>query len=315
MTFKGFDRGYLTLLMVILVYPFILYSGDFGKVSAAEEVDSLGNQACLECHRDEKLYGIAIDGKLLSLWVDEEEWSGDVHSKKGIRCVHCHLEAKSKVHPKQGFKKVNCAMHCHIKGFRNHTKEYEQCQKSAHAVEIKSEEGEIIYCSDCHGKHSIRPGTDPHSSIHRDRLATTCTRCHQEVVRAEGVFNQIISYRISHHEKVNLCERNDEGQCLNCHYSVANHSSEIREKPSCEKCHTTDQYQQSLWFSPIHLKMSYKKQPTIYLVKLIYILFMVSVVVCVISYSVFILIKILRSREKLQEWIDKFPWLFEKGEG
>lgn len=315
MTSERFDRGYLTLLMVILVSPFILYSGGFGKVSNAEEMDTLGNQACLECHHDEKLYGIDIDGKLVSLWVNEEEWSGDIHNRKGIKCVYCHLEAKPKVHPKQGFKKVNCAMDCHIKGFKNHSKEYEQCQKSIHAVGIKSEEGKIIYCSDCHGKHNLRPAKDPQSSIHKNRLATTCTRCHQDVVRPRGILNQIISYRINHHEKVNLCQRNDEGQCLNCHYSVASHTKEIREKPSCEKCHTIDQYQQSLWFSPIHLKMSYKEQPTTYLIKLIYILFIVGVVVCVIFYIVFSLIKILRSEERLKEWIDKFPWIFEKGEG
>jgi cytochrome b subunit of formate dehydrogenase len=47
-------------------------------------------------------------------------------------------------------------------------------------------------CTDCHTKHSVLPHTDPNSSIHRDKIAATCQKCHglieqvhQKVIRGE----------------------------------------------------------------------------------------------------------------------------------
>jgi len=311
---RRFNLGYI-LLMALLVSSASAISVSFGEVNAAEGREAIGNEACLECHGDEALYHVSQDGKVVSLWIDEEKWSGDVHNQKGVRCVQCHTEAETTVHPKQGFERVNCAMDCHLQGFQNHINEYAQCQKNTHAVGIENEAGEIIFCSDCHGKHTIRPVGDPLSSMGGDNLAFTCLRCHPDVVGQPGILNRIIGYRMDHHEKVNLCERNDEHQCLNCHYREASHTGANREKHSCEYCHAMGNNQQGIAFSPIHLKSSLREQPATALAKLIYVLFMIGVVVSLMYFSIGYVVKVSRSKEKIEALVDKFPLLFKRGEG
>jgi predicted CXXCH cytochrome family protein len=48
-------------------------------------------------------------------------------------------------------------------------------------------------CTSCHTSHDILPHDDPASSIHRDNVAATCTRCHAEI---EQVHRKVIEGRL-----------------------------------------------------------------------------------------------------------------------
>ncbi len=63
-------------------------------------------------------------------------------------------------------------------------------------------------CSSCHTAHSIRPHTDPKSSIHRDNIASTCSTCHGQI---ETVHRKIIEGRLWEEEPHKI------PACVDCH--------------------------------------------------------------------------------------------------
>ena len=50
---------------------------------------------------------------------------------------------------------------------------------------LAAEGGSVVAanCSSCHGVHNILPSSDPHSTINRANLGTTCGKCHQGVTQ------------------------------------------------------------------------------------------------------------------------------------
>ncbi|MEJ2086049.1 MAG: cytochrome c3 family protein [Acidobacteriota bacterium] len=63
-------------------------------------------------------------------------------------------------------------------------------------------------CSSCHTAHNIRPHTDPQSSIHRDNIAATCSRCHGQI---EAVHRKVIEGRLWEEEPHKI------PACVDCH--------------------------------------------------------------------------------------------------
>ncbi|NIN09962.1 MAG: hypothetical protein GTN62_00965 [Gemmatimonadales bacterium] len=63
-------------------------------------------------------------------------------------------------------------------------------------------------CTSCHTSHEILPHTDRRSSIHRDNVATTCTRCHAQI---ERVHVQVIEGRLWEEEPHKI------PACVDCH--------------------------------------------------------------------------------------------------
>jgi len=63
-------------------------------------------------------------------------------------------------------------------------------------------------CTSCHTSHNILPHTDSQSSIHRNNVAATCTRCHAQI---EQVHRQVIEGRLWEEEP------NKIPACVDCH--------------------------------------------------------------------------------------------------
>ncbi len=124
-------------------------------------------------------------------------------------------------------------------------------------------------CNDCHTSHNVLPHTDPKSSIHRNKVAETCQKCHG---RIEQVHKKVIRGELWEKEphKVPVCvdchephearkvfyeEGIADSECLKCHRnkdltaqrdtgiismyvdSVKVHSS-IHRSVACAQCHT-----------------------------------------------------------------------------
>ena len=63
-------------------------------------------------------------------------------------------------------------------------------------------------CTSCHTAHNILPHTNPRSSIHRDNVAGTCTKCH---ARIEEVHLQVVEGRLWEEEPHKI------PACVDCH--------------------------------------------------------------------------------------------------
>ncbi len=72
------------------------------------------------------------------------------------------------------------------------------------------EQGLIVtaVCTSCHTAHRILPHTDPASSIHHDRIATTCAKCHGQI---ERVHRKVIAGRLWEEEPHKI------PSCVDCH--------------------------------------------------------------------------------------------------
>ncbi len=124
-------------------------------------------------------------------------------------------------------------------------------------------------CTDCHTAHDVRPHTDPTSTIHRDRVAATCQKCHG---RIEQVHQKVISGELWEQEphKVPACvechqphevrrvfyaEGMADRECLGCHrdpgltttrgdsvislfVDEAHTRDSAHRKVTCAQCHT-----------------------------------------------------------------------------
>ena len=97
--------------------------------------------------------------------------------------------------------------------------------------------GKGATCTDCHQSHGLRRSSDPASSIHPDKIAATCGRCHTETA---------VDYLKSVHGKAVSHGDFDAPTCVDCH---AEHDIRSAEDPlssvyplaivksTCVQCH------------------------------------------------------------------------------
>ena len=132
---------------------------------------------------------------------------------------------------------------------------------------LKKGLGVAATCASCHSPHRILPHTDPRSTIARDNIAATCTKCHVEI---EQVHRKIIEGKLwelkphalpvcidchpPHKIQQPVYERTVANQdCLNCHgrpdlkskdgrtmfVDVLSLESSMHSKIACSQCHST----------------------------------------------------------------------------
>lgn len=304
------ERTALKLVVWFLAGFFILL---LGSIQAADppvgpSTKIIQDKDCFECHKDEKLKYVLPDGKLASLWVSEKDWADDIHQKKGIKCIDCHVSVDNKTHLRIGYTKVDCTRECHlkdVKGFISHKKNLEDSKKSSHPVGVLLKEEKIVYCSDCHSKHSLFPRTDPRSSLHSRNAQATCGQCHDEGKGISGVLNRLVKFRLNSHEKTDFSQRFDESMCIDCHYRESRHSKKNQDKQYCNRCHTMEKGTK-IFFSPIHLKASFTEQPVTFLMRVLYLLLVIALIICALVLGVMFTIKRLKDESWRKKMLDKF---------
>lgn len=171
---------------------------------AAAEGDR--DSSCVACHvspsgpADERARAIAV------------RFDRDVHRESGLSCHDCHGgdpaagrsgTTPAEMHPsppdrpfigrpEPGAIPALCAschsnsdyMERHRPGSRvNQEVLY---RASRHGQALGRGDPMTATCVDCHGAHGIRPASDPDSSVHPTRLATTCGTCHSSQERMAG---------------------------------------------------------------------------------------------------------------------------------
>ncbi len=154
-----------------LIAPALLVATLLGSPSAAavEKPKPPSNEDCLGCHADPDAK--RSDGR--TVVVPEAMFAASVHGQAGLACVDCHADlARTAEFPHaERLARAQCAS-CHESAVADYG-------RSVHAQARSHDGGSLAAtCADCHGKHDIRPISDPASPTYALNLPSTCARCH-----------------------------------------------------------------------------------------------------------------------------------------
>jgi len=229
------------------------------KASARKEKISV-SQYCLTCHS--KPLTRSIDGKTVSLTIDEAWIKGSVHPSH--ECTDCHRAYSKGSHPSpkgnaRGREVTHAASEtCERCHFDKAVKE----KDSIHAVLLAEGDQRAPGCSDCHGAHRVGPGA----------LADTldgvpCRKCHQESFDAyrtsvHGMSKPTATRHrplcaachTAHTVKPAMASRSPRDMCLSCHPSYEQEHGQRLPNPkahlemvACTACHVPLNYKRSIY--------------------------------------------------------------------
>jgi len=171
------------LRMAAVVFFFVALGSV--ALSAAEP------ESCVTCHE-------AIGVPKLTQPV--KDFPQDIHAAKGFGCVACHggdakdagMTAMDKA---KGFigaparKDIpQVCGHCHSDGrfMRQYNPSLRVDQVAEYYTSVhgqrltRNADEKVAVCTSCHPAHSIRPPSDPRSTVHPLKVADTCGRCHAD---------------------------------------------------------------------------------------------------------------------------------------
>jgi len=187
--------------------------------------------SCLDCH-----------GQLdPPLGVRPETFSQDVHAQKGLSCASCHggdptsADLERSMSRAAGFRgniqpaqiPALCAR-CHsdpnyMRQFNPslRTDQFSQYQTSVHGKRLARGDTKVAVCTDCHGVHDLRPGSDTRSKVHPLQVAQTCAHCHSQADYMKGYSiptDQFAGHSASvHHEALSARGDLSAPTCSTCH--------------------------------------------------------------------------------------------------
>jgi predicted CXXCH cytochrome family protein len=200
---------------------------------------------CLACHGEPGLEITFGDGQTRSLQVDGSALATSVHAGKAS-CVDCHPETRDVPHPERPFASgrhltVVSSEQCR----KCHFSDYRRTLDSVHAAAVARGDLTAPVCVDCHGSHDMRRPNEP-----RTRVADTCARCHEGVVR---------TYAASVHGRDVARNVADVPTCTDCHRSHdigGPHQSgwKTGTPDICGRCHADPQRMQKYGLSTDVLK-------------------------------------------------------------
>jgi cytochrome b subunit of formate dehydrogenase len=164
---------------------------------------------CGKCHTEEdKHYSQSAHGVALNQGVPGAPSCIDCHGEHNVElvaskespiykthearvCLGCHLdnsEVRKRMVPSAGF----------IAEYAN----------SVHGVALASGNEKAATCSNCHGAHDMKKGTDSSSKVSKWNTAKTCGQCHAEIAK---IFSESI------HGKGLMAGKKDAPSCTDCH--------------------------------------------------------------------------------------------------
>lgn len=170
-------------------------------------------ESCATCHE-------AIGVPKLTQPV--KDFPQDIHAAKGFGCAACHggdakdpgMTAMDKA---KGFIGVptrkdmpEVCGHCHSDG--RFMRQYNPSLRVDQVAEyytsvhgqrlVRNNDEKVAVCTSCHPAHSIRPPSDPRSTVHPLKVADTCGRCHADAKYMEPYkipTDQLAKYKKSVH--------------------------------------------------------------------------------------------------------------------
>ncbi|MBI2216137.1 MAG: cytochrome c3 family protein [Candidatus Rokubacteria bacterium] len=127
-------------------------------------------------------------------------YAGDIHLAKGFGCTACHggdpnEDGMEAMDPKKGYigapdrrRAIQVCGRCHsdARFMRQYNPSLRVDQVTEYATSVhgrrlrEQNDPRVATCTSCHPAHSIKPPSDPASSVHPLRVADTCGRCHAD---------------------------------------------------------------------------------------------------------------------------------------
>jgi cytochrome b subunit of formate dehydrogenase len=237
-----------------------------------EHKPELAPVSCGECHEEvAEKFGASLHGKALARGDKDAPTCASCHGKHDILAAHDPAARTYKINV------PGVCSSCHSEG-KGLSDRHEIGQKRVIETYSMSIHGEGVFkrgltvaavCNDCHGDHDVLPHEDPESSIHHDRVAQTCMRCHGEIERVHvkvieqklweespGQIPACIDCHASHKlRKVQYKFKFGDDECLACHsdeklkgtidgkpHSVFTERSDLyssaHKKLTCVMCHS-----------------------------------------------------------------------------
>ena len=173
-------------------------------------------ETCAVCHA-----ALGVD----NLTKPVEAYKTDIHAAKGFGCVACHggdgtkmsLEAmdrsKGYIGKPNPVQVIEVCGHCHSNAAfmrqYNPSLRVDQVTEyytSIHGKRLKElQDPKVATCASCHVPHSIRPPSDPRSSVYPLHVADTCGSCHANAKYMASYkipTDQVAKYKKSVHWKM-----------------------------------------------------------------------------------------------------------------
>jgi hypothetical protein len=185
-------------------------------LAAAAWSGEQGAESCVACHQN---FGDDRLGKPV------KSFAQDIHAAKGFGCVACHGgDAKdpgmSAMDRAKGFlgkparrdiAQVCGRCHSDARFMRQYNPSLRVDQVTEYYTSVHGQllnrngDAKVAVCVNCHPAHSIRPPSDPRSSVHPLNVAETCGGCHADAKYMETykiATDQLQKYKKSVHWKM-----------------------------------------------------------------------------------------------------------------
>jgi predicted CXXCH cytochrome family protein len=168
------------------------------------------------------------------------QYDKGIHKSEEVGCVSCHGGDPAAItvagaHRGQGYRgkprrrdiPALCAS-CHsdvvlMRPYNLPADQYAQYKTSQHGIALAKGDESVAVCTDCHGEHEIRPGTDPKSLVAKRSIPATCGRCHGDagLMARHGIRENVYAdYQAGIHGRALLLDGNDAApHCASCHGS------------------------------------------------------------------------------------------------
>ncbi|HXG38657.1 MAG TPA: cytochrome b/b6 domain-containing protein, partial [Bacteroidota bacterium] len=136
-------------------------------------------ETCGQCHGEiAQEFNESVHGKALVRGVKDAPACTNCHGEHNILS---HDDPRSPVAPLNVSGKVCSPCHSSLTLSQKYgisADRYKTFSDSYHGLAIQAGSVEVANCASCHGVHTIKPSSDPTSTIHKANLATTCGKCH-----------------------------------------------------------------------------------------------------------------------------------------
>ncbi len=170
-------------------------------------------ESCPACH-------LAMGDERLAAPVNA--FAGDIHAAKGFGCVACHggdgrepgMEAMDRAKgyigkpDRRQILQVCGRCHSDARFMKQYNPSLRVDQVAEYLTSVHGRrlrelgDPKVAVCTSCHAAHSIRPPSDPQSSVHPLKVADTCGRCHADPAYMAGYkipTDQVAKYKASVH--------------------------------------------------------------------------------------------------------------------
>jgi hypothetical protein len=220
-----------------------------------------GLNACYDCHLE-----LGDEHTEIS-----EAWQENVHGTAEIGCAGCHggdprtdemslaMEVESGyigIPPRSIIPQMCGGCHSDVERMQAHnlsTDQYAKYAQSVHGTKLQEGDTKVAICTDCHGTHDIKKGSDSTSAIYPLNVPALCAGCHSDPELMEPYdipTDQYDQYEASFHGQLLLGGQDVRSPtCASCHGSHGAKPPNSDEVVNvCGKCHTATEslYQESL---------------------------------------------------------------------